>query len=86
MAHLKIISPGPASQIQSINSCNSANFEASQPLKNQKPPANPYNKSMFTEKSLMNATCQYHKFDTSQHMMGNRAFALTALNNLKQDK
>ena len=40
---------------------------------------------MYTETSLLNATNQYHKFDTSGHMMCNKAFALTALSNLKQD-
>lgn len=35
---------------------------------------------MFTEKSLFNATNQYHKFDKMQHMVSNKTYAITVVN------
>lgn len=50
------------------------------------PAENPYRLNMFTESSLINATNNYHKLDKQQNMQENKAFALTALNNLKQSQ
>ena len=48
------------------------------------PAENPYRMQMFTEGGLHKATNQYHRFDKQQNAAENKAFALTALNNIKQ--
>lgn len=41
---------------------------------------------MFTEGGLHKATIQYHRFDKQQNIAENKAFAMTALNNIKQNQ
>ena len=46
--------------------------------------SNPFRTTMhFTEKSLHYATSVYHKNDPSMNVVSNKAFAITALNNLR---
>ena len=45
---------------------------------------NPYLQGMYREGDLLSATNAYHKLDKCQNFNGNKAFALTIINDLKQ--
>ena len=46
--------------------------------------SNIYRANMFTENQLLKATGAYHKFDKSCHLMSNKAFAISSLNDKMQ--
>ena len=46
--------------------------------------SNPYISDMYKEKALFTASNAYHRLDKSQNFMGNKAFAQTIINDIKQ--
>ena len=45
---------------------------------------NPYISDMYKEKDLLMASNAYHRLDKSQNFMGNKAYAQTIINDMKQ--
>ena len=57
---------------------DSANYATIQPPKQ----SNPYQQQKFGEASFLNAVNNYNKFDFKNNILGNRAFATTAVKNI----
>lgn len=45
---------------------------------------NPYISSIYKENELLTASNAYHRLDKNQNFLGNKAFACTIINDLKQ--